>query len=74
MTTYPRGHSACKDFRNPVQVTIQFTTEGGTDCGNLKEVNQFYIQNGKTIEHPMYTVNGNPHNTITGATRASPVS
>merc|ERR1712000_390280 len=26
---------------------------------------QFYTQNGKTIEHPSYTVNGNQHKTIT---------
>merc|ERR1719230_2355821 len=31
----------------------------------LTEVKQFYTQNGKTIEHPMYTVNGNKHNDIT---------
>ena len=26
---------------------------------------QFYTQNGKTIEHPSYTVDGNQHKTIT---------
>merc|ERR1711879_955068 len=26
---------------------------------------QFYVQNGISIEHPEYTVNGNKHNTIT---------
>merc|ERR1712022_78013 len=53
------------DSRHPVQVTTQFITADGTDHGKLKEVKQFYTQNGKTIEHPMYTVNGNKHNTIT---------
>merc|ERR1712070_170994 len=31
----------------------------------VTEVRQFYQQDGKTIEHPSYTVNGNQHNTIT---------
>merc|ERR1712000_212940 len=31
----------------------------------LTDVKQFYTQNGKTIEHPSYTVNGNQHMTIT---------
>jgi len=52
------------DSRHPVQVTTQFITEDGTDHGKLKEVKQFYTQNGKTIHHPMYTVNGKKHNTI----------
>merc|ERR1711937_692684 len=33
--------------------------------GKLTEVKQFYTQDGKTIEHPAYTVNGNQHKTIT---------
>merc|ERR1712107_557473 len=37
---------------------------GGTDDGKITEVKQFYTQNGKTIHHPHYTVNGNKHNTI----------
>jgi len=28
-------------------------------------VKQFYTQNGKTVEHPTYTVNGNQYNSIT---------
>ena len=44
---------------------MQFITEDGTDHGKLNEVKQFYIQNGPTIEHPMYTVNGTKHNTVT---------
>merc|ERR1711959_238947 len=52
------------DTSNPVSVTTQFITEDGTDTGKLKEVRQFYHQNGKKIEHPKYTVNGKKHNTI----------
>merc|ERR1711953_829854 len=36
----------------------------GTDCGTIDKVKQFYTQGGKTIEHPMYTINGNKHKTI----------
>merc|ERR1712151_1334269 len=43
----------------------QFITNDGTDNGKLTEVKQFYTQDGKTIEHPAYTVNGNQHKTIT---------
>merc|ERR1739845_157275 len=53
------------DSTQPIQVTTQFITNDGTDHGKLVAVKQFYTQNGKTIEHPMYTVNGNAHNTIT---------
>ena len=53
--------------RQPVAVTTQFITDDGTDSGKLTEVKQFYTRNGKTIEHPMYTVNGNQHNTISDA-------
>merc|ERR1711881_347723 len=49
----------------PVQVTTQFITNDGSDHGKLVAVKQFYTWDGKTIEHPMYTVNGNAHNTIT---------
>jgi len=53
------------DSNQPVTVTTQFITADGTDSGKLHEVKQFYTQNGKTIEHKMYTVNGNQHNSIT---------
>merc|ERR1712242_466727 len=53
------------DSTKPITVTTQFITNDGTDHGKLVEVKQFYTQNGKTIEHPSYTVNGNQHNTIT---------
>jgi cellulose 1,4-beta-cellobiosidase len=53
------------DSTQPLQVTTQFITEDGTDTGKLVQVKQLYMQNGKTIEHPEYTVNGMTHNTIT---------
>merc|ERR1711934_1102864 len=53
------------DSTQPITVTTQFITADGTDHGKLTEVKQFYTQNGKTIEHPSYTVNGKQHDTIT---------
>merc|ERR1712006_69041 len=35
------------DSSKPVTVTTQFITEDGTNDGKLKEVRQFYIQDGK---------------------------
>jgi cellulose 1,4-beta-cellobiosidase len=55
------GSSFQIDSTKPVQVTTQFITSDGTDSGKLVSVKQFYTQNGKTIEHPAYTVNGNQH-------------
>merc|ERR1712118_499921 len=43
----------------------QFITNDGIDTGKLVEVKQFYTQDGKKIEHPSYTVNGNQHDSIT---------
>ena len=60
-----RGHKFAIDSRHPVTVTTQFITSDGTDSGKIVEVKQFYTQNGKTIEHPSYKVNGNHHNSIT---------
>jgi cellulose 1,4-beta-cellobiosidase len=48
----------------PVTVTTQFLTDDGTDSGTIVKAKQFYTQNGKTFEHPMYTINGKPHKTI----------
>ena len=60
------GSGFALDSTQPVTVTTRFITDDGTDNGKLTEVERFYIQNGKTIEHPMCTVNGNLHNTISG--------
>merc|ERR1711920_1148950 len=59
------GSAFAIDSTKPVTVTTQFITDDGTDNGKLVEVKQFYNQNGKTIEHPTYMVNGHPHEDIT---------
>jgi cellulose 1,4-beta-cellobiosidase len=61
---YGPGSKFKVDSAKPVTVTTQFITDTGTDDGKITEVKQFYTQNGKTIEHPHYTVNGNKHNSI----------
>jgi len=53
------------DSTKPVTVTTQFITADGTDSGEVTQVKQFYTQNGQTIEHPQYSVNGNQHDRIT---------
>jgi len=61
---YGPGSEYTVDTTKPVTVTTQFITVDGTDHGKLKEVRQFYFQDGKKIEHPKYNVNGKKHNTI----------
>ena len=63
----PAMAELCKTKGQPDTVPTQFITDDGTDSGKLTEVKQFYTRNGKTIEHPMYTANGNQHNTISDA-------
>jgi len=58
------GSSFTIDSSKPVTVVTQFVTADGTDSGKLSGVRQFYVQNGKTIEHPEYMLNGRKHNTI----------
>merc|ERR1712048_582130 len=61
---YGPGSEFTIDTTKPVTVTTQFITVDGTDTGKLKEVRQFYHQDGKKVEHPTYTVNSKKHNTI----------
>jgi len=62
---YGPGSEFAVDSTKPVTVTTQFLTDDGTDSGTINEVKQFYTQNGKTVEHPSYSVNGNKHSSIT---------
>ena len=38
--------------------SILIVTADGTDISKLTEAKQFYIQNSRTVEHPMYSLNG----------------
>jgi len=53
------------DSSRPVTVVTQFVTKDGTDAGDLSEVRQFYIQDGKKIEAPSVKLQGNTHDSIT---------
>jgi cellulose 1,4-beta-cellobiosidase len=64
-TFYGPGSKYKIDTTKPVTVTTQFITADGTDTGKLTEVKQLYTQNGRTIEHPKYSLNANQHNSIT---------
>ena len=61
---YGVGSKFSVDSSKPITVTTQFLTNDGTDDGTISEVKQFYTQNGKTIQHPHYTINGKKHQTI----------
>merc|ERR1712032_34925 len=61
---YGPGDKYTINTEKPVTVTTQFLTNDGTDDGTIYKVKQFYTQNGKTFEHPMYHLNGKPHKTI----------
>ena len=63
-TFYGPGSKYKIDTTKPVTVTTQFITADGIDTDKLTEAMQFYIQNGRTIEHPKYSLNGNQHNPI----------
>ena len=51
-TFYGRGSKHQLDTTKPFSVVTQFVTDNGLDSGNLKQVQRFYVQNGKTINNP----------------------
>jgi cellulose 1,4-beta-cellobiosidase len=59
------GSSFKIDSTKPIQVTTQFITDDNTDSGKLVQVKQLYHQNGLTVEHPIYSLSGNAHDSIT---------
>jgi hypothetical protein len=49
---YGRGPSYCVDTTKPFTIVTRFISDDGTDTGNLKEIQRFYKQNGRTISNP----------------------
>nr|CAH0101960.1 unnamed protein product [Daphnia galeata] len=49
---YGRGPSYCVDTTKPFTIVTRFVSDDGTDTGNLKEIQRFYKQNGRTIPNP----------------------
>merc|ERR1712151_306455 len=53
------------DSSKPMTVVTQFLTDNGQDDGKVNEVRRFYVQDGKKIETPTVTLQGNQHDSIT---------
>jgi hypothetical protein len=49
---YGRGPSYCVDTTKPFTIVTRFVSVDGTDTGDLKEIQRFYKQNGRTIPNP----------------------
>jgi len=55
---YGAGAHFAVNSEKPFTVVTQFITDDGTDDGDLVEVRQFYVQNGKAIGHGKQTNKG----------------
>ena len=51
---YGRGPGYQLDSTQKFTVVTRFVTVDGTDNGDLKEMQRFYIQNGRTIQQPTF--------------------
>lgn len=49
---YGRGSTYTVDTTRPFTVVTRFVTSDGTDNGDLKDIQQFYVQDGRTIQLP----------------------
>lgn len=49
---YGRGNNFQVDSTQKFTVVTRFVTVDGTDNGDLKEIQRYYIQNGRTIQQP----------------------
>lgn len=54
---YGRGAAYELDSTQRFTVVTRFVTVDGTDYGDLKEIQRFYIQNGRTIYQPTVRIN-----------------
>ena len=52
---YGRGSNYSIDTTKPFTVVTRFITVDGTDMGDLKEIQQVYVQNGQMISAPQVT-------------------
>nr|CAH0110630.1 unnamed protein product [Daphnia galeata] len=50
---YGRGPGYQVDSTQKFTVVTRFVTVDGTDNGDLKEIQRFYIQNGRTTQQPV---------------------
>jgi cellulose 1,4-beta-cellobiosidase len=59
------GPGGTVDTKSKFTVVTQFVTADGTDSGAINEVRRFYVQNGKKIDTPTTTLQGNKYDSIT---------
>lgn len=59
------GSDFSVDSSKKMTVVTQFITEDGTDDGDLKEIRRLFVQDGKVIDTPDATYNGESYNSIT---------
>jgi len=52
------GRGMAVDTNRPITIVTQFFTEDGTDSGNITEIRQMYLQDGKVISNPKPTLPG----------------
>jgi cellulose 1,4-beta-cellobiosidase len=53
------------DSSKKITVVTQFITSDNTVNGDLVDIKRFYVQNGKTIQSPQFTLGGKQFNSIT---------
>jgi cellulose 1,4-beta-cellobiosidase len=62
---YGPGSFFTLDSTKPMTVVTQFLTDDGSDDGNLVEIRQFYIQDGKLISHSSSSIPGVEGDSVT---------
>jgi len=62
---YGPGEDFKINTKKPMTVVTQFHTDDGTDDGKVNEVRRYYIQDGKKIVNPHFTLLGNSYDSIT---------
>lgn len=64
---YGPGSFFTLDSTKLMTVVTQFLTDDGTDNGNLVEIRQFYLQDGKLISHASSSIPGVEGDSVTDA-------
>jgi len=59
------GYKDVVDTTQPFTVVTQFHTDNGKASGKLSQIKRLYVQHGKTIQEPSFTINGQTLNSIT---------
>jgi cellulase len=62
------GYHDVVDTTQPFTVVTQFHTNNGKASGTLSQITRLYVQHGKVIQEPDFTLNGQTINSITVST------